>query len=360
MDAMELNGGLIAWSHCASPAGTVVFVNPAGCDQRYWDGVRAGLDRGLGTLTFDHRGQGLSSDLAEGATAPDLALDLLALLEHAAPSKVVLVGDAEGAALAMLAAGLRPDMISALVLTAPTVSTRETSPAGWLSDNFMERFPVRTQLLGNMVLQNSRSGADRLRAATGVLDLQGTASQVKHPVSVVSGRMPLPATEAMSDALQEGRLITLDTDARCLPVEVPDDLARIIGDVASPVLPRSAAGDEVRRSVLGDEHVERARAQQTEFDNAFQSLITEGAWGTVWASNAITRRERSMITLALLAALGNYDEIPMHIRAAAVTGANRKDIEEAFQHVAVYAGVPRANHAIRLAKEVFREMDSDD
>ncbi|WP_375230938.1 4-carboxymuconolactone decarboxylase [Roseobacter sp. S98] len=133
-----------------------------------------------------------------------------------------------------------------------------------------------------------------------------------------------------------------------------------MSDVASPVLPRGTAGDEVRRSVLGNEHVERARAQQTEFDNAFQALITEGAWGTVWASNAITRRERSMITLALLAALGNFDEIPMHIRAAAVTGASRKDIAEAFQHVAVYAGVPRANHAIRLAKEVFREMDSDD
>ncbi len=118
-------------------------------------------------------------------------------------------------------------------------------------------------------------------------------------------------------------------------------------------------GMEVRRSVLGDAHVDRAEANKTEFDEPFQALITEGAWGTVWASDGISRRERSMLTLALLAATGNFEEIPMHIRATARTGATKQDVQEAFQHVAIYAGVPKANHALKLAKATYAEMEEN-
>ncbi len=115
-------------------------------------------------------------------------------------------------------------------------------------------------------------------------------------------------------------------------------------------------GMEVRRKVLGDAHVDRAEANKTELDTPFQTLITEGAWGTVWASDAISLRERSMLTLALLAASGNFEEIPMHIRATVNTGASQEDVMEVFQHVAIYCGVPKANHAIKLAKQTFAEM----
>ena len=120
---------------------------------------------------------------------------------------------------------------------------------------------------------------------------------------------------------------------------------------------RTEIGMTTRRAVLGDAHVDRAEAAKTELDAPFQSLITESAWGTVWASDKISRRERSMLTLALLAATGNFEEIPVHIRAATRTGASRSDIMEAFQHVAVYCGVPKANHAIKLAKQTWAELD---
>ena len=123
---------------------------------------------------------------------------------------------------------------------------------------------------------------------------------------------------------------------------------------------RYATGMKTRREVLGDAHVDRAEAAKTDFDAPFQDLITNAAWGTVWASDAISRRERSMLTLALLAATGNFDEIPMHIRATARTGASKQDVIEAFQHVAIYAGVPRANHALKLAKQTYAEMDAAD
>ena len=119
---------------------------------------------------------------------------------------------------------------------------------------------------------------------------------------------------------------------------------------------RYATGMSVRRSVLGDAHVDRAEAQKSEFDRPFQELITEGAWGTVWADDTISRRERSMLTLALLAATGNFEEIPMHIRASRNTGAEPRDVLQAFMHVAVYAGVPKANHAIKLAKQTYAEL----
>lgn len=123
---------------------------------------------------------------------------------------------------------------------------------------------------------------------------------------------------------------------------------------------RHAKGTEVRRAVLGDAHVDRAAAAASPLDAPFQRLITEAAWGTVWASEALTRRERSMVTLALLAGLGNHEELELHLRATARTGASAEDVMEVFQHVAIYAGVPRANSAIKLAKRIFAEMETNE
>jgi len=117
-------------------------------------------------------------------------------------------------------------------------------------------------------------------------------------------------------------------------------------------------GMATRRAVLGNAHVERAEAASTAFDEPFQELITEAAWGRVWARPDISRRERSMITIALLAALGHDEEVAMHMRASVNTGATRDDIRETLLHVAIYAGVPAANKAIKIAKKIFQEMDS--
>lgn len=119
---------------------------------------------------------------------------------------------------------------------------------------------------------------------------------------------------------------------------------------------RYDTGMKTRRGVLGDAHVDRAEANKTAFDAPFQEMITEGAWGTVWSRGEWTKRERSMVTIALLAALGHHDEVAMHIRATANTGATPDDIREALMHVAVYAGVPAANHAFKIVKDTYKEM----
>lgn len=117
-------------------------------------------------------------------------------------------------------------------------------------------------------------------------------------------------------------------------------------------------GMAVRRRVLGDAHVDRAEAAKTDFDADFQRFITEGAWGSLWAREGLSPRERSMITIALLAALGHEEELAMHARATANTGASAEDIKEALLHVAVYAGVPAANSAIKVVKRALGEIDA--
>lgn len=118
---------------------------------------------------------------------------------------------------------------------------------------------------------------------------------------------------------------------------------------------RYEQGMKVRREVLGDEHVNRAVEAGCDLDNAFQKMITEGAWGTVWASDGIPVRERSMLTLALLAGLGNLEEFGLHLRATARTGVSASDVAEIIQHVAIYAGVPRANQAMKMARTILLE-----
>jgi len=119
---------------------------------------------------------------------------------------------------------------------------------------------------------------------------------------------------------------------------------------------RRDEGIATRRRVLGDAHVDRAEARTTAFDAPFQEMITEAAWGHVWSRAGLSLRDRSLITLALLAAQGSDEEVAMHVRATANTGATPEEVMEAMLHVAIYAGVPRANHAIGVVRRTYAEM----
>lgn len=108
-------------------------------------------------------------------------------------------------------------------------------------------------------------------------------------------------------------------------------------------------GMSVRREVLGTEHVARTQARTTALDADFQRFITEYAWGSLWARPDLDRRTRSLVTIAILAALGR-EELALHLRASRNTGATQREIAEVLMHVAVYAGVPAANAAFAVAK----------
>jgi 4-carboxymuconolactone decarboxylase len=116
---------------------------------------------------------------------------------------------------------------------------------------------------------------------------------------------------------------------------------------------RAEQGMRVRREVLGDDHVDRAVASTTGFTAPFQDLVTRYAWGEVWSRPGLTRAERSMITLAALAVLRQDTELAMHVRAALRNGLTVGQIQEVLLQVAVYAGVPAANHAFAVAARVL-------
>lgn len=116
------------------------------------------------------------------------------------------------------------------------------------------------------------------------------------------------------------------------------------------------AGTEARRRVLGNDHVDRATAAADDLDRDFQDWITEAVWGAVWTRETFDDRTRSLVTIAILAALGR-DELDLHLAASRNTGVGRAEIAELMFHVAVYAGVPAGNHGLARAREVLGGED---
>jgi 4-carboxymuconolactone decarboxylase len=114
-------------------------------------------------------------------------------------------------------------------------------------------------------------------------------------------------------------------------------------------------GMEVRREVLGDEHVDNAIAKTTDFTRDFQDLITRNAWGEIWTRPGLDRRMRSAITMTALIALGHFEELAMHVRAARRNGLSDDEIKEVLLQSAVYCGVPAANRAFAIADRVLQE-----
>lgn len=122
---------------------------------------------------------------------------------------------------------------------------------------------------------------------------------------------------------------------------------------------RHAAGMRIRRAVLGDDHVERAESNTTSFNTDFQDFITRYAWGEVWTRDGLPRHTRSLLTIVMMVALGRDAELKLHLHAARNNGVTRDQISEALLQAAVYCGVPAANHAFALAREVFHAQDGE-
>jgi 3-oxoadipate enol-lactonase/4-carboxymuconolactone decarboxylase len=168
---------------------------------------------------------------------------------------------------------------------------------------------------------------------------------------------PVSSAAALRDALS-ATLVVVPDAAHIPTVEQPDAVTAAMQDFLNPRHSDPyAAGMAVRRQVLGEAYVERRTAAITEFDRDFQHFITEAAWGGVWARPHFDRRTRSLITLALLAGLGHDEEFRLHLRATRNTGATPADIAEMLLHVAVYAGVPAANSAVRIAKDILKDIE---
>ena len=382
MDVVEINGAYIAFRYRPGLGRTIAFANSLGSDQSIWDEVVAHIPGGYGVLTYDLRGHGLSSGAA--TSIEGLADDLSELLDILEINDVLFCGVSIGGMIGQVLAARRPDIVKAAVLC--NTGTKIGSADRWqdrinevekqgldgfapsiIANWFGRAYATNTERLAlhqTMVSRTSKDGYIAACQAISAADLQSVASDISIPALCIGGNedksVSVEMVEQLAQSIPAGTAQIIEGLGHLPCLEIPSELARLLLEFDPKNVNTAEAGTATRRKVLGNAHVDRAVAQVTPVDEAFQSLITSSAWGSVWSSPAISARERSMLTLALLAAVGNFEEIPMHIRATEKTGATQRDVAEAFQHVAIYAGVPRANHALKLAKQTFAEMEKDD
>ncbi len=383
-----LNSVALHYHHrtAANGAATLVFINSLGTDFRIWSDVVDGLPRELGVLNYDKRGHGLS-DVGEQSFSIGLhGDDLIKILETENLKKAVLCGLSVGGLIALDVWSKRPDLVDGLVLmdTAPQIGDFDTwqaridkvrgSGMAAIGDATMERwfspaFHLNQQAsvagYKNMLCRTPADGyvgtCDAIRNA----DYRKEAASVTVPTLCLVGSedaaTPPPLVEAMAQLIPNAVFYQIDGAGHLPCVECPTEIVGHLKAFLATTLrevhegARFEAGMSIRQKVLGEPHVERANRNQTSFDAPFQRLITEAAWGHVWSRPTWTLRERSIVTIALLAALGHDEEVAMHARATANTGASQEDLCEAMLHVAIYAGVPAANSAIKTIKNTLSE-----
>jgi len=342
MNANFLNDQLIAFQHRPGLTRTIVFANSLGSDQTIWNEVIEKLPGGYGIVTFDLRGHGQSSISKDSFCIDDLANDAIALIENLELQQVIFCGVSVGGMIGQVVASRRPDLVSGAIFC-----------------NTSHKIGDKTNH-ENMLCRTSTGGYIQVCEAIRDAELKNLCGNINLPVLCVGGDEDKSVTphevEKLAEIIPNSTSQILNGVGHLPPLDAPEKLALLIQGFEQSIGNESNVGMSTRRSVLGNHHVDKAESSKSDFDAAFQSLITKSAWETVWSSPMISARERSMLTLALLAANGNFEEIPMHIRATVNTGATEQDIAEVFQHVAIYSGVPKANHALKLAKATLAEM----
>ncbi|HET9626934.1 MAG TPA: 3-oxoadipate enol-lactonase [Kofleriaceae bacterium] len=360
-------------------APALLLLHSLGSSLHIWDAQVEGLAAGFRIVRFDMRGHGASEVGAEPTTIDDLAADALGVLDALGIARAHVAGVSIGGMIAQALAARAPDRALSLILvdTALAIpppqmwidraaqvrahgvaSVADASLARWVSADYLASPAGRG--LRQMMLRTPAEGYAQAAEALARADLGATTRQLRVPTLVIVGEhdpsTPLAAAEALRDAIPGARLVVIAGALHVPMLDHADETtAAIRGFLAPPAASWAEAGARVRAEVLGADHVVRATAAITDLDRDFQAYITQAAWGGVWARPHFDRRTRSIVTLAILAALGRDHELALHIRAMRHTGASDDDLGELLLHVAVYAGVPAANTALRIAKQIAEE-----
>ncbi|MEU8244364.1 4-carboxymuconolactone decarboxylase [Actinoplanes missouriensis] len=327
---------------------------------------------------FDLPGHGASAPAPGPFTVADLARSVLELADQVRPGNSFLyAGDSLGAAIGLQLLLDHPGRVSAaaLLCTAARIGTAQMwheraalvraegtaavvagSAGRWFAPGFADRSPqVAEPLLDALRAVDDASYAYACEALAG-FDVRDRLAEIAAPVLAVAGAAdkPTPPDDLalIADGVVHGRLVVLDGVAHLAPAESPEVVAFLLDQHFDP---ERAAGIAVRREVLGPEHVDRATAGTTAFTRDFQDLITRYAWGEIWTREGLARRDRSLITLTALIALGHHEELAMHVRAARTNGLSVEEIKEVILQTAIYCGVPAANTAFRIAQRVLEE-----
>lgn len=362
----------------------VVLAHPLGMSQAVWDDVIPVLLSRYRVLTWDLPGHGASQAVSGEQISPaDLAAEALALVELAGAQRFHFAGTSIGGVVGQQLIAEHSERLLSVTLT--NTGAVIGNPDLWntragrvrqeglaaMSQEIVPRwfapaaFEASPALKAGWCVQMGRGDDEsyaQLCEMLGRDTFTGKLASKKVKVQLFGGSEDMatpPATlEALAAELDGAPLEIFDGVGHVPSVEAPAlfaqkllaVLATDLGDVANHGV-AYATGLETRKQVLGDEHVARSTANANSLDAPFQQMITRLAWGELWSNNDLTRRERSMITTGILAALGR-EELTLHLKTAKRIGLTEAELRQVLIHVAIYGGVPAANHAFALAKEL--------
>lgn len=363
----------------------LILSHSLGCDHAMWDPQMPDFLEHFQVLRYDTRGHGASAGPAGDYSLEQLARDALGLADALKIGKFALCGLSMGGAVGQWLALHTPERLSGLVLA--NTSPRFASPEIWetrrsavreggmqaIVDATMQRF-FSPQMLaqGDPYCQSVRSvflGTDPagyVACCAALRDVNHTAllGKIKAPTLVIGGDND-PSTPWAEHGAILARDIPGAKTARLPAAHLsnlgrPRAFAAAVLDFLLPAAPGHPfdEGMRVRRQVLGADHVDRATAAANDFTRDFQELITRYAWGTVWRRPGLDRRTRRLLVLAMMAALGRWEEFRFHVRAAFQHGIEAGDVKETLLQAAIYAGVPAANTGFQIADEERRKLEA--
>jgi 3-oxoadipate enol-lactonase/4-carboxymuconolactone decarboxylase len=383
MTAVELHA--VVEGPADAPA--VLLLGSLGSTVDMWEPQVAALAQRFRVVRCDSRGHGQSPVPAGPYSLDDLVDDVVALLDRLAITAASVVGLSLGGMIALRLAAREPERVerlavlcssallgpssawserAALVRTRGTGAVAEAVVDRWFTAALRAREPGLVEQMRAMVAATPAEGYASCCEAIAGMDLRGDLVRIVAPTLTVAGGQD-PATppehlEAIAAAVPGAAALVLPQAAHLASweqaVAVNATLLLHLSAGAQTDSGRRSAGMRVRRAVLGDAHVDRAAAGITPFTADFQDLITRHAWGDVWSRPGLDRGTRSMLTLALLTALGHERELALHVGAAVRNGLRTEQIAEVLLHTAVYAGVPAANAAFAVAQQVLADLDS--
>jgi 3-oxoadipate enol-lactonase/4-carboxymuconolactone decarboxylase len=376
-DAVTVNGVRLAYRVDGPRDGPVVaFANSLGTTMALWDREVALLSGGFRVLRYDLRGHGGSAAPPGPYTMGQLGEDLVGLLDALGIARVSLCGLSIGGMVALQVAGAHPERVERLVVACsapalpPASSWRDRAAAvraggvspltealfsRWFTPEVRAARPSVVTAVGEMLATCDPEGYAACCEAIAGSDLGPRLGAISAPTLVIAGNddpvaPPMVGLE-MARAIGDASFVTLAGAAHLAHLNQPERFASALVDHLAGA-PRER-GMAVRRFVLGDAHVERALARETDFTAPFQDFITRYAWGEIWSRPGLERKIRSAITVAMLVALGRIEELSFHAPAALRNGLSEDELREILLQCAVYAGVPAANSAFAAVAAVL-------
>jgi 3-oxoadipate enol-lactonase/4-carboxymuconolactone decarboxylase len=369
----------------AAPDARLVVLGPSlGTTSALWDEVAAALSADHRVLRYDLPGHGFSPAATEPFTIDEVAAAVLDLVDSVGGGSFSYAGDSMGAAVGLTLALKHPERVVGLasfcaaatigtpdgwhdrasrVRSSGTASVVALSAERWFAPGFLKREPGRGAPNLDRLVQVDDESYALCCEALAAYDLTATASGIAVPTLCVAGQfdvaVPSADVEALAGLIPGARYAVVDGAGHLPVLEAPDKSEQLIRSLfGGEQCDRAVTGMRIRREVLGDAHVDAANEKVTPETADFQDFITRYAWGEIWARPGLDRKQRSLVTLSSLITGGHDNEIAMHVRAALTNGLTRSEISEAILHTAIYAGVPAANAAFAIARDVFARIDS--